>query len=368
VWTNVIMDGLIAISYATIFLSLFWIAGKLRSLQDLRNYIWVLIAFGIFIVACGATHLMELITVWWPVYPVAAGVKVLCAAASVPTAILFAYAAPALAKAIRHFLDVLSTTQQEKDLALRALLASEKLAVAGRISATISHEIKNPMDTAGNILYLLATDGRLPRDLVELAHTAGSELKRASEIAQNNLSLFRTASGPTEVSLSGLVESVLSLQAAQLAQQGITLEPRLRAPLAVKAYAGELRQILINLVQNAIAAGGGRVLVRVQPRHSVTNEPGYSITIADNGPGISPAHRSHLFTMFFSTKGEQGTGLGLWLVRSMVEKQGGRVRVRSRTAEECSRPGTIFNVWIPLEPASIATSTATDQLWKLATT
>jgi signal transduction histidine kinase len=368
VWTNVTMDGLIAISYAVIFLSLFWVAGKLRSLEDLRNYIWMLIAFGTFIVACGATHLMEMITVWWPVYPVAAGVKVLCAAASVPTAILFAYAAPALARAIRHFLEVLSTAQQEKDHAVRALLASEKLAVAGRISATISHEIKNPMDTAGNILYLLETDGRMPGDLVELARTAGSELKRASEIAQNNLSLFRTANGPTEVSLSNLVESVLSLQAAQLTQRGIKLEPRLRAPLPVKAYAGELRQILINLIQNAIAAGGGRVLVRVQPRHSVVNKPGYSITIADSGPGISPAHRSHLFTMFFTTKGEQGTGMGLWLVRSMVEKQGGRVRVRSRTAGEGSQPGTIFNVWIPLEAAPIATTDATNKLWNLATT
>jgi signal transduction histidine kinase len=311
---------------------------------------------------------MELLTVWWPAYPLAAGVKVLCAAASVPTAILFAYAAPALARGIRHFLDMLSTTRQEKDHAVRALLASEKLAVAGRISASISHEIKNPMDTAGNILYLLTTDGRMPGDLVELALTASSELRRASEIAQHNLSLFRTSSGPTEVSLSALVESVLSLQAAQLTQRGIILEPRLRAPLVVKAYAGELRQILVNLIQNAIAAGGGRVLVRVQPRHSVMNEPGYSITIADSGSGISPAHRSHLFTMFFTTKGEQGTGLGLWLVRSMVEKQGGRVRVRSRTAAECSRPGTIFNVWIPLEPAPIATSTETDRLWNLATT
>jgi signal transduction histidine kinase len=370
VWTNVTMDGLIAISYAVIFLSLFWIAGELRSIQDLRNYIWMLIAFGTFIVACGATHLMELITVWWPAYPVAAGVKVLCAAASVPTAILFAYAAPALAKAIRHFLDVLSTTREEKDNAVRALLASEKLAVAGRISATISHEIKNPMDTASNILYLLATDGRMPSELVDLALTAGAELKRAGEIAQNNLSLFRTSSGPTAVSLSGLVESVLALQTAQMRQRGIALQTRLRAPLLVNAYAGELRQILINLIQNAVAASGenGSIFVRVQPRHSVAGVPGYSITVADSGQGIHPDHRAHLFTMFFSTKGDQGTGMGLWLVRSMVEKQGGRVRLRSRTAGECNQPGTIFNVWIPLEPAPIATSAVADRLWNLATT
>ena len=196
VWTNVTMDGLIAISYASIFVSLFWIAGKLRSLQDLRTYLWILIAFGTFIVACGATHLMELITVWWPVYPISAGVKVLCAAASVPTAILFARAAPGLATNIRHFLQMLSTTQQEKDQAVGALLASEKLVVAGRISASISHEIKNPLDTAGNLLYLLAADPRMPSDLVAMAKTASSELQRADEIAQSNLSLLRKSSAP----------------------------------------------------------------------------------------------------------------------------------------------------------------------------
>ena len=136
--------------------------GKLRSIQDLRTYLWILIAFGTFIVACGATHLMELVTVWWPVYPLSAAVKVLCAAASVPTAILFVRAAPGLATNIRHFLQMLSTTQQEKDQAVGALLASEKLVVAGRISASISHEIKNPLETAGNLLYLLSADPRMP--------------------------------------------------------------------------------------------------------------------------------------------------------------------------------------------------------------
>jgi signal transduction histidine kinase len=366
VWTNVTMDGLIAISYGAIFVSLFWIAGKLRSLQDLRNYLWILIAFGTFIVACGATHLMELVTVWWPVYPFAAAVKVLCAAASVPTAILFASAAPALAAGIRHFLEVLSTTQWEKDQAVRALVASEKLVVAGRISASISHEIKNPLETAGNLLYLLAADRRMPSDLVDMARTASSELKRADEIAQSNLSLLRTSGSPLPISLADLVENVLDMQASQLIAHGISVQRRLRVPLPLKAYSGELRQILVNLIQNAVAAIGSRglIMVRVQPRRSPVNmgQPGYSITIADTGPGIEPNNRPRLFTLFFTTKGEQGTGLGLWLVRSMVEKQGGRIHFRSRTAAECDQPGTIFNIWIPLEPTPLSTPAAADRL------
>jgi signal transduction histidine kinase len=363
VWTNVTMDGLIAISYASIFVSLFWIAGKLRSIQDLRTYLWILIAFGTFIVACGATHLMELVTVWWPVYPIAAGVKVLCAAASVPTAILFARAAPGVATNIRHFLQMLSTTQQEKDQAVGALLATEKLAVAGRISASISHEIKNPLETVGNLLYLLSADPRMPSDLVALTKTASSELKRADEIAQSNLSLLRKSSAPVQLSLSELVDGVPDLQTAQLIDHGIALQRRLRAPLPLKAYSSELRQILINLIQNAMAAIGsrGHIIVRVQLRESM-GQPGYSITIADTGPGINPKHRPQLFTMFFTTKGDEGTGMGLWLVRSMVEKQGGRIRFRSRTAAETDKPGTIFNIWIPLEAAPIETAAATESL------
>ncbi len=373
VWTNVTMDGLIAISYGAIFASLFWVAGKLRSIQDLRDYLWILIAFGTFIVACGATHLMELVTVWWPVYPFAAGVKVLCAAASVPTAILFARAAPALAANIRRFLEMLSTTQQEKDQAVRALMASEKLVVAGRISASISHEIKNPLETAGNLLYLLAADRRMPSDLVEMARRASSELKRADQIAQSNLSLLRTSSAALPLALADLVENVLDLHAAQLIRHGISVEHRLRVPLPLKAYAGEMRQILVNLIQNAAAAIGsrGRIMVRVQPRHSLVNntgQPGYSITIADTGPGIEPKNRSRLFTMFFTTKGEEGTGMGLWLVRSMVEKQGGRIRFRSRTAAESHKPGTIFNIWIPLEPAPISAPAAADSFAPMAVT
>jgi signal transduction histidine kinase len=386
VWTNVTMDGLIAVSYAVIFVSLFWVAGKLRSIQGVRDYVWILIAFGTFIVACGATHVMELITVWWPVYPFSAGVKTLCAVAAVLTAVLFARAVPALAGNIRRFLDMLFTTQQEKDQAVLSLMASEKLAVAGRISASISHEIKNPLDTAGNILYLLASDQRMPGDLASLAKTATLELKRAGQIAQNNLSLLRTSGSPVSLSLAELVNTVLDLQAAQLIGQGISVERRLRVPLPLKAYSSELRQILVNVIQNAAAAIGsrGRILVRVQPRRlpaagyragtpgagqetETTRQPGYSITIADTGAGIERKHRERLFTLLFTTKGEHGTGMGLWLVRSMVEKQGGRIRFRSRTAAESEKPGTIFNIWLPLEPAP-TTTPAADTLAPLAVT
>ena len=119
---------------------------------------------------------------------------------------------------------------------------------------------------------------------------------------------------------------------------------------------GELRQILINLLQNAIDAlpNGGRILIRVQPsrswRRDATEVPGYAIAICDSGMGIAAAARVRLFTPFFTTKGEQGTGLGLWLVHSLAAKQGGRIACRSRVAgANAGGSGTVFRVWLPLE-------------------
>ncbi|WP_263385247.1 GGDEF domain-containing protein [Granulicella arctica] len=117
VWTNVITDGLIALSYAVIFGCLMWMVSKLKGTPRLRPYLWILLAFGTFIFACGATHVMEVITVWVPVYPLAAAVKVVAALTSIPTAILFARTTPRLAKSLVHFLVADSELQQaNKDL------------------------------------------------------------------------------------------------------------------------------------------------------------------------------------------------------------------------------------------------------------
>lgn len=115
VWTNVTTDGLIAASYAAIFGCLIWIAAKLRRVEGFREYLWIFISFGLFIGACGATHAMEVVTVWWPVYPFSALVKVVCALASVPTAVMLMRATPLLAKRIPHVMDSLTATQQERD-------------------------------------------------------------------------------------------------------------------------------------------------------------------------------------------------------------------------------------------------------------
>jgi two-component system sensor histidine kinase/response regulator len=115
VWTNAVADGLIAISYTLLFGCLFWLAGKVRHATVLHPYLWIFIGFGLFIVACGVTHGMEIVTIWWPVYPLAAASKILCAGISVSTAVLFAKATPTLAASILSVIDSLARERQETE-------------------------------------------------------------------------------------------------------------------------------------------------------------------------------------------------------------------------------------------------------------
>jgi signal transduction histidine kinase len=160
VWTNVVSDGLIAIAYGTIFGCLIWIARKLRKIQDVRTYMWILLSFGMFIVACGATHLMEVVTIWWPVYPLSAAVKVICVAASLPTAFLFARATPVLAERIRRFLEILAVTGRQRDRALVALNTSESLAAqcqrATEDLATVNKQLNSVLDCTSDSVITIS--------------------------------------------------------------------------------------------------------------------------------------------------------------------------------------------------------------------
>jgi PAS domain S-box-containing protein len=119
IWTNVAADGLIAGSYVLIFGCLFWVAGELRNLPAVRKFLWIFISFGAFILACGATHMMEVATVWWPAYPLSAAIKLLCSAVSLPAAIYFARIAPQLATSIHGFIESASQAQRHMDQAIR---------------------------------------------------------------------------------------------------------------------------------------------------------------------------------------------------------------------------------------------------------
>jgi len=237
--------------------------------------------------------------------------------------------------------------QYQRRLSEAALRQSEKLAVIGRLAASIAHEINNPLEAVTNLLYLL--DGTpLNTQQQEYLATAQQELARISEIARNTLTFNRQRDVIGQASISALLDSVLLLYHGRLAGSNTVVEHRYRNAAPLTCYPGELRQVFVNLIGNAFDAtrGGGRILVRERAAtHPRTGQDGVRITIADNGDGMSTKVKAHLFEAFQSTKGLNGSGLGLWISKGIIEKHSGSIQFRSATTPASS--GTVFSIFIP---------------------
>ena len=219
-----------------------------------------------------------------------------------------------------------------------ALLANEKLAVAGRLAATIAHEIHNPLDSVANLLYLLQHEPKEEesKQFLQMAHT---ELARVTQISRAMLSLYRESSAPVSVNLKEMLDDLLLLMQRRFQILGVTVSTDLPPEIAVEGFPAELRQVFTNLIINAAEAAGqgGNVTVRVRPQPAVDTasdqaaEAGAIVEIIDNGPGISPENRSRIFQPFFTTKGQSGTGLGLWVSQGIIRKHAGTIDLDSRT-------------------------------------
>ena len=235
--------------------------------------------------------------------------------------------------------------------AQEALLKAEQLAVAGRMSASIAHEINNPLDAASGLLYLCQTEDGVPERIKENLKRVEHELHRAAQITRSTLTFYRESPNPVSTSVVELIESVLEFQQPSIRKAGVAVQTDLVNSKPMYAFPGELRQIFTNLISNAIEAmqRNGRLVVRVHPAHNWnSNRDGYRIVIADNGSGILPDARKKLFEAFYTSKGEKGTGLGLWITSQLVNKHGGSIRFRSCHASTHARSGTLFSVWLPL--------------------
>ena len=237
---------------------------------------------------------------------------------------------------------------QQRKLAEEALRRSEKLAVAGRLSATIAHEINNPLEAVTNLLYLIETSDSMEA-IQKYVKMAAEELARVSEIASHTLSFHRQPVNPIMVKLPDVIESVLALYRQRLKSSGVNVEREYGEVPEILAMTGELRQLIANLVGNAVDAMrfGGKLRIRVKASRSADGRSGVCLTVADTGSGIALENRKHIFEPFFSTKGNTGTGLGLWVSSSIVEKHGGKIRVRSKAGDEGS--GTVFSVFLPTQ-------------------
>lgn len=240
----------------------------------------------------------------------------------------------------------LEVTAQKK--AEQALIQSEKLAVMGRLAASIAHEINNPLEAVTNLLYLARTSNDV-EEIHERLELADIELRRAAVITSQTLRFHRQATNPQEVTVRSLMEGVLLVFQGRIANSGVQVCERMRANRTVRCFEGEIRQVISNLVGNAFDAmehGSGQLYLRTRiGTNWKTGETGVVMTIADNGVGMSQATLAKLFNPFFTTKGIMGTGLGLWVAKEIVSRHRGMLRVRSSQAPRFH--GTIFTVFLP---------------------
>jgi len=239
-----------------------------------------------------------------------------------------------------------ATTERKSQEVLRK---TEKLAAAARLAATVAHEINNPLEAIGNLIYISKATEGIPESAFTNLTLAEEELARVSHITRQTLGFYRESKQPNEVDLPTLVESVLNIYSNKLRTKNIILVRDFHDCPPIQALAGELKQAVANLVSNAADAvpHGGTICVRIDCHEDTTTHI-VKIIVEDDGPGIAPEHRDHIFEPFFTTKKDVGTGLGLWVTKEIIERHSGTVEVRSMNGTGPS--GTAFSITLPVRP------------------
>jgi signal transduction histidine kinase len=244
---------------------------------------------------------------------------------------------------------VLGIDVTENKRAEQVLLQSEKLNAVGRLASSIAHEINNPLESVTNLVFLAQRAAENP-DARRFLQDAEIELRRVSAIANQTLRFYRQPTDATPITAKWLIEATLPLYQSRLSNGRIRVERRDRTEMAVTCLDGEIRQVLSNLVSNAIdslGSAGGRLLVRSREGTDwKTGRTGVVITIADTGSGMSAYTLSKIFEPFFTTKTGRGMGLGLWISHEIVGRHQGVLAVRSKQSEVGSS-GTVFTLFLP---------------------
>ena len=240
---------------------------------------------------------------------------------------------------------VVLTDLTERKLAEESLRNSEKLAATGRLAHTIAHEINNPLEALTNLLYLAShTDDN--KAIQEFLRQATKELDRVAKITKQVLTFHRDTKTPVELDVHEMVQSVLALYVIQLEAKNLTVDYKQGPRYTVHGFPGELRQVLANLIGNAIDASPERGKISIRIHHAIQDGvPGIVFTIYDQGTGIPREIRDRILEPFFTTKELKGTGLGLWLAKSIIVKHEGKLSFRSNCTP--SQSGTCFRIFLP---------------------
>jgi PAS domain S-box-containing protein len=230
----------------------------------------------------------------------------------------------------------------------RVLRNTEKLSAAARLSATVAHEINNPLEAAVNLVYLTKMNPALPEDAVRQLTQVEQELDRVAHITRQTLGFFRDKNAPGPVKLEAIIDSVLRIYANKMASKNITIHRRFEDCPPISGIESEIQQVVSNLISNAAdaAATGGVVTITLECIERAGKNTVH-LMVEDDGPGVPDEHRDRIFEPFFTTKQDVGTGLGLWVSREIIERHGGTIELVKR---EDGAQGAAFSVAFEAAP------------------
>jgi signal transduction histidine kinase len=219
----------------------------------------------------------------------------------------------------------------------------------------VAHDVNNPLEAVTNLIYLCQNDPAASETIRTRLKLADEELRRVAHIVRQTLGFYRETSGAQQTNLSELVSGLIELYHKRYADKQVPLRTELDRSVCATVVAGEIRQVVANLMSNALDActAGCQVTVSVRSRNSAAE-----IEVADTGHGISAANQSRLFEPFFTTKTDIGTGLGLWVSQGIVENHGGKIALKSST--DPNHHGTVFTVTLPAKASEIKSPTGRD--------
>ena len=223
-----------------------------------------------------------------------------------------------------------------------AMRKTEKMAAAGRMAAAIAHEINNPLEAVINLMYLMRGEA-MSVEAMRFLSLAEAEIERVSRIARQSLAFYRDTGKAGRVDVRELLNMTVDVHAFRHGH--LRVHRRYRTDQHVAGFLGELQQVFHNMISNAVEAGATDVWLHVDHGRDRTGRPGVRITIADNGSGMDEAVRRRIFHPFFTTKGESGTGLGLWVSHGVILRHEGSIRVRTSTRPAAK--GTCFHIFLP---------------------
>ena len=238
--------------------------------------------------------------------------------------------------------DLIAELQSKLVISTERLQRSEERAVAGQLALEMMHDVRGPLEALGNLVYLALHEANQPGQVGKYMRGAEEQMATLSDIVGRSLGFAKNLGSPRPVQLAGVAEAALRIHRRAIEAKQVNLVTELPEEPVAQVHAGEMLQVLSNVIVNALDAlpFGGTLRLRLRKRRGIVE-----FVIADNGHGVPHEHTSEIFQPFFTTKGEKGTGLGLALSSRIVNKHQGRIRMRSSVKP--GKSGTIFVISIP---------------------